>query len=325
MEGTGKAVAKGSMEKATGSTEGVAPQVRVSDAGQSVHSDAGSSVVVVVVSGTRGKFLPTWPAAATILTLLGGPPGAYLWFEFGDRRGPKRGFIRQNRILIHLLTALLRVLFLVAFLLAIQSHISSQDSLKIATAALAILVSSFMIASDLLSLALLVCNFRTGIQAPVEGEEVELEDPRGGGVGDRIAGRMREDVRWVVTGAKGPNPWEIRRGTPSPSPSRSPARRSGELRDVESGVGETAAGEEKRRSTASLGVHTESERRGSAASLEVKLDSERRGSAASLGVKEFAEKRKGTASLGVELTTMRKVEVTTASAASVASAKGTLA
>ncbi|KAI8851415.1 hypothetical protein BC829DRAFT_124971 [Chytridium lagenaria] len=128
----------------------------------------------VVGRDGRERYPPTWGWVATGVTVLGGPPAAYLWFEWGDRRGPKRGFIRQNRIIIRTCTAILRLLFITAFSVSLNKNLDRTDVIRIAIAVFAVLICSFLAAADLFSLLLLLINIRTGIQIPDDDNEAEI-------------------------------------------------------------------------------------------------------------------------------------------------------
>ncbi|KAI8851420.1 hypothetical protein BC829DRAFT_125031 [Chytridium lagenaria] len=131
---------------------------------------------------------PTWTTFASMLTVLGGPPGAYLWFEVGDRWGPRRGFVRRYRVVITSFTVLFRALFIVAMGVSLTIPLDSsdcsiflpikckEDALRIIFAFIAIIISSFTALGDLIALTLTLFGIKLGLQ---KGEADDDEtDPR---------------------------------------------------------------------------------------------------------------------------------------------------
>ncbi|KAJ3100287.1 hypothetical protein HDU97_002378 [Phlyctochytrium planicorne] len=125
---------------------------------------------------------PRWSPFATVLTLLGGPPGAYLWFELSDRWGPRRGFVRRYRFVITFFTSVFRGLFIAAMVVSISIDPTNcnilipveckEDALRIIFAIVAIIISSITAVTDLLALILTFFGIRLGLQ---KGEEDEDE------------------------------------------------------------------------------------------------------------------------------------------------------
>ncbi|KAJ3157508.1 hypothetical protein HK101_001411 [Irineochytrium annulatum] len=154
---------------------------------------------------SRLTIPPTWSTVATVATLLGGPPAAYLWFELGDRRGPRRGFIRRYRFVITFSTSVFRGLFIAALFMSIPPFNfddpgctpdteCGSDRLKIIFAIIAIIISSITTVSDLFALLLTFFGIRLGLQ---KGEEDEDESASAAGAG--TGARTEEEARgWTV-------------------------------------------------------------------------------------------------------------------------------